>query len=213
MIGYGTESESPHSSSTSSPDSSDLGKNLSSIFTAASNSALTQYNSDDGSNNSGGGAGALVTPPLESDAAKGIFSIMQSEDDSLSIRPFNMNATHFHENRNSQGTLGLGASVKSITPSASESDSTAYMGGLSRSNVTTTISADASSSSTDNESIEKKKYPVTPYPKLTAFSSPTTVKKLSKVPQSVLVMRRGLVKTRVGNIQKKIDRQEKETCS
>ncbi|KAL7440457.1 hypothetical protein ACHAXM_007263 [Skeletonema potamos] len=161
-----------------SPDSSDLGeKTFSSIFTAASDSVGTRDNSE--------GPLVIVTP----------------------TRLFNLNATHFHENRasHSHSTLELGASAKSITPS--DYVSTAYKDDSSISNVNTAVAAD------DSSSIEKKKYPVTPYPKFTAFSSPTTVKKLSKVPISVLAMRRGLVKSRVENIQKKLDKQERESCS
>lgn len=185
--GYGT------TESYSSPDSSDPGKNLSSIFTAASDSAV-----------SSGSKGALVlVTPLENDT----MEIVAIKDDSSAsaIRPFNLNATHFQES-----TLGLGVSVQSITPSE--------YGGSSRSKVNrnSTIASDASSSSTTATEELKKKYPVTPYPKLAeAFSSPTyKVKKISKLPRSVITMRRGLVRTRVGHIQKKLDRKVKEeTCA
>eukprot|EP00985_Skeletonema_marinoi_P017026 scaffold9252_cov160-Skeletonema_marinoi.AAC.17 len=209
MIGYGTEES-------SSPDSTDLGI----IFFSANDSAsvFAQDISDDSSSSSRGGsgsvsAGALVTP-LEYDA-KNIVSIMQSNANfsdvtgpncASELRPYNLNVTHFHDH--SHTSFDLGASVQSITPSEA---GTANTGVSSVFRVDTNIAADGSPSSSVNniESIVAKKYPVTPYPKLAAFSSPTieAKKRTTKLPKSVIAMRRGVVKMRVGHIQKKLDRQ------
>ena len=206
MIGYGTEF-----SESSSPDSADLGKNLSSIFnstsTSDSSSVFGQEMSGDNSRNWSN----LVTP-VEDDM-NNIVRIMQSNGENNEIasqlRPHNLNTTHFHEHSCTP--------VESITPSES---SVANKGGSSKLNVISGANASRSlgkDQCTESESIavvmEKKKYPVTPYPKFEAFSSPTTVhrkKRVTKLPKSVITMRRGLVKTRVGNIQKKLDRQLQE---
>eukprot|EP00984_Skeletonema_dohrnii_P002605 scaffold912_cov121-Skeletonema_dohrnii-CCMP3373.AAC.6 len=207
MIGYGTEES-------SSPDSVDLGK----IFMSANDSAsvFAQDISDDNSSERGdesGSAGALVTP-LEHDS-KNIVSIMQSNANfsdvtgpncTSELRPYNLNVTHFHED--SHTSFDLAASVQSITPSEA---GTANTGISSVFKVDTNIAADGSPSSSVNsiESIVAKKYPVTPYPKLAVFSSPTieAKKRTTKLPKSVIAMRRGVVKMRVGHIQKKLDRQ------
>ena len=213
MIGYGTEES-------SSPDSADLGKNLSSIFISVSAndsaSVFAQDISDDSSSERGdeggsGSAGALVTP-LEHDA-KNIVSVMQSNANfsdvtepncTSELRPYNLNVTHFHEDNHT--SFDLGASVQSITPSEA---GTANTGVSSVFRVDTNIAADGSPSSSVNsiESIVAKKYPVTPYPKLAVFSSPTieAKKRTTKLPKSVIAMRRGVVKMRVGHIQKKLD--------
>jgi hypothetical protein len=203
MIGYGTEF-----SETSSPDSADLGKNLSSIFNSSSDSSSVfgQERSADNSRNWSN----LVTP-VEDDM-NNIVRIMQSNDENNEIasqlRPHNLNTTHFHEHSCTP--------VESITPSES---SVANKGDSSKLNNSIS-SADAAPSGKDCTAkelivvvVEKKKYPVTPYPKFEAFSSPTTVhrkKRVTKLPKSVITMRRGLVKTRVGHIQKKLDRQLQE---
>ncbi len=144
---------------------------------------------------------------------------MQSNNENTSeLRPYNLNATHFHEHNHTPVGFRVGASIEGITPSES---GTANTGGSSIFKVDTNITSDVSPSSTDStESIEveadKKKYPVTPYPKFAAFSSPTVQvkKRATKLPKSVITMRRGLVKTRVGNIQKRLDRQLREgDCS
>ncbi len=204
MIGYGTEF-----SESSSPDSADLGKNLSSIFNSSSDSSSVF-----GQERSGGNSrnwASLVTP-VEDDM-NNIVRIMQSNGENehnSELRPYNLNTTHFHEHSCTP--------VESITPS-SESNIANKGGSPELKDII--LSADAAPSGKDHctksESIavvvEKKKYPVTPYPKFEAFSSPTTVhrkKRVTKLPKSVITMRRGLVKTRVGHIQKKLDRQLQE---
>ena len=199
MIGYGTEF-----SETSSPDSADLGKNLLSIFNSSSDSSSV-FGQDSHGDNSRNWA-SLVTP-VEDDM-NNIVRIMQSNDENNEIasqlRPHNLNTTHFHEHSCTP--------IESITPSES---SVANKGDSSKLNIISGADAPAGKDHcTVNESIavvvEKKKYPVTPYPKFEAFSSPTTVhrkKRVTKLPKSVITMRRGLVKTRVGHIQKKLDRQ------
>ena len=129
--------------------------------------------------------------PLED--TKEIFTMMQSNEGMCSsctsdLRPYNLNATHFH------------ALISSITPSEYEPTN---MEGSRSSEYT-----EESFMDTETEDKNKKKYPITPYPKLYIeltgdLSSPSVFKKLSKLPKSVITMRRGL-----GEFEKK-----KNSCS
>ena len=198
MIGYGYGAELTESSS---PDSADLGKDLSSIFNNSTSDSSSVIGKDiSGDNCCGCGGGGNLVTPLEDDT-KNIVSILQSTDENNSeLRPYNLNATHFHEHSC--------LSVESITPSE---PSTANKG---KGGSSMLLKTDASPDSTESIVADKKKYPVTPYPKFEAFSSPTATvqmkKRVTKLPKSVITMRRGLVKTRVGHIQKKLDRQLQE---
>ena len=65
---------------------------------------------------------------------------------------------------------------------------------------------------TNGEAIKRKKYPVTPHVKLsnaTDFSSPGVFKKIGQLPNSVLALRRGLVKERVRSLNKFNKEEEK----
>lgn len=202
MIGYGTEF-----SESSSPDSADLGKNLSSIFNSSSESSSSSVFGQERSGGNSRNWASLVTP-VEDDM-NNIVRIMQSygeNENRSALRPHNLNTTHFHEHSCTP--------VESITPIESsivnKGDSPEFKDIISGTDA-------PAGKDVHDESIavvvEKKKYPVTPYPKFEAFSSPTTVhrkKRVTKLPKSVITMRRGLVKTRVGNIQKKLDRQLQE---
>ena len=58
---------------------------------------------------------------------------------------------------------------------------------------------------TNGEAMKRKKYPVTPHVKLSNakdFSSPGVFKKIGQLPNSVLALRRGLVKERVRSLNK-----------
>ena len=67
---------------------------------------------------------------------------------------------------------------------------------------------------TNGEVIKRKKYPVTPHVKLsnaTDFSSPGVFKKIGQLPNSVLALRRGLVKERVRSLNKFNKEEEKKS--
>lgn len=124
--------------------------------------------------------------------------ISKGSDEEM-LRPNNLDLTSF----DGQGRLGA-----------------LPMGNCDDSRVESIVIAtfDDRSSSADDDTngeapIKRKKYPVTPHVKLsnvTDFSSPGVFKKIGQLPNSVLALRRGLVKERVRSLNKFNKEEEEE---